>query len=281
MVDLSKRTLLARGGQAEIYEYGDGKVLRVLRGPQDRELLKNEIEVMKALRGRVHIPAVYAYMEIDGRPAAIVERIKGHSLVEEMRRHPLSIGEVTRTLARLHLKIGEARIACALPSERSNVLVGQSPLLDDELKDFVCGLIDGLPRGDDLCHGDFHPGNILRHEGRDYIIDWFGAYRGDILSDVAHSYLLMRNVPRMPDIGVTWHRIMWLAGKMMSGRYIGAVHNLHPFDWGVFSQWLVIKAAERTVYGLPGEKERLAAFVRACYELRKRKVPPDRWYKKL
>jgi len=279
MVELSKLALLARGGQADIYEYGAGKVLRVLRGARDRDLLKNEMAVMKELRDSVDVPEVYEYMEIEGRPAAVVERIDGHSMMDDLRL--TTIVRVPRELAAMHLRIGETRVAYDLPAQRSNVLIEQSAHLSRELKDFAYELIAELPKGEDLCHGDFHPGNILRCGAKDYIIDWFGVYRGDILSDVAHSYLLMRNVPRLPHLTDLQFRLMKLAGKYLSGRYVGAIRRLHPFDWGIFSKWLAVKAAERTLSGLPSQKERLASFIRTCYEMRKKGIPPEKWYRKL
>ena len=138
-MDLKDLRIIAQGDQAQIYEYGTDKVLRVLRNPEDEPLLQHEIEVMRALQNSgVSVPEVYGSLTVDGRPAVIVQRIYGVSM------------------------------------------------LDD----------------DALCHGDFHPGNILKAGGRYYIIDWFGVYQGDILSDAAHTVMLLKNAPRVPGVGI-------------------------------------------------------------------------------
>ena len=49
------------------------------------------------------------------------------------------------------------------------------------------------PDGDRLCHGDFHPMNILGDVSQPVIIDWPDARRGDPAADVCRSYLLMRS----------------------------------------------------------------------------------------
>ncbi len=41
--------LLARGGQAEIYDCGGGKVLRVAKRPQDFDAIRNEYDVYSFL----------------------------------------------------------------------------------------------------------------------------------------------------------------------------------------------------------------------------------------
>lgn len=41
--------------------------------------------------------------------------------------------------------------------------------------------------GDSLCHGDFHPGNILLSNGHTMVIDFMNVYHGDFLYDVART----------------------------------------------------------------------------------------------
>ena len=284
MVDLNNLTLLAEGAQARVYHYGDDKVLRVIRCSEDETLVKNEIAVIGALRGAgVLVPKTYEYMQIGDHPAIMSEKIKGISLMEYLNRHLLRIVQVGRWLGELHLQLAAAASEVALQPGRARAryIVNQSEWLDESRMDFVLSLIDGLPDGSDLCHGDFHPGNILRQGDQNYIIDWVGVNRGDLLSDAANTYLLMNNTPILPGVGSVRFALMRLMGPLLSRGYMGALGRGRPIDTGVFSQWLVVKAAERTVHGTPGEKERLAAFICTCYDLHKKGVPPERWYKEL
>jgi aminoglycoside phosphotransferase (APT) family kinase protein len=49
-----------------------------------------------------------------------------------------------------------------------------------------------MPEGDRLCHGDFHPINVLGEISRPVVIDWPDACRGDPAADVCRSYLLLK-----------------------------------------------------------------------------------------
>ena len=44
-----------------------------------------------------------------------------------------------------------------------------------------------MPDGDRLCHGDFHPLNILGDTADPLIIDWPDARRGEPAADVCRS----------------------------------------------------------------------------------------------
>ena len=77
-VQLDGLKLIAQGGQADIYDFGDGKVLRVGRRPQDLERIRYEYAVYSSLNeADVHIPKVYGLVEAAGMPAIIMERLNG------------------------------------------------------------------------------------------------------------------------------------------------------------------------------------------------------------
>ena len=277
MESLKDLRLLAQGGQALIYEYGEGRVLRVLRNPDDAELLQYEIAITKALLGSdVSVPEVYESLTVDGKPTVAVQRIPGASLLEYMKAHPLQLKKLAHTLAELHIAVSAARVPGLKPARgRAHVLTEKSPVLTPEHKAFVQQLIGALPDGNALCHGDFHPGNILMHDGKHYIIDWFGAYQGDMLSDAAHTYLILKNVPRFPGVSAPAHVVMKLSGAMMARAYLRSLRTLMGVDMAQFSRWLAVKAAERSFYGLPAEKPVLVRFIEKC---RQRQSEPASWY---
>jgi hypothetical protein len=47
----------------------------------------------------------------------------------------------------------------------------------------------------------------------------------------------------------------------------------------VFSKWVLIKAAERTYYGLPSEKRRLQIFIAKCVDALSLGRNEDHFYK--
>ena len=49
-----------------------------------------------------------------------------------------------------------------------------------------------MPEGDCLCHGDFHPINVLGAVSRPLVIDWSHACSGNPSADVCRSYLLLK-----------------------------------------------------------------------------------------
>jgi aminoglycoside phosphotransferase (APT) family kinase protein len=49
-----------------------------------------------------------------------------------------------------------------------------------------------LPDGSSLCHGDFHPGNVMMDGDEAVVIDWTNCARGAAEADFARTRMMMR-----------------------------------------------------------------------------------------
>ena len=81
-------------------------------------------------------------------------------------------------------------------------------MLTDEIKEKLRKYLKQLPEGNDLCHFDFHPGNIMITENKAVFIDWMTACKGDACADVARTGILLKygEVPHAP----------WIIRKIIS-----------------------------------------------------------------
>ena len=51
--------------------------------------------------------------------------------------------------------------------------------------------LEGMPKHNKVCHGDFNPSNIIiTEDGTPYILDWSHATQGNASADAARTYLL-------------------------------------------------------------------------------------------
>ncbi len=282
---LSKMKLLASGWQTEIYDLDGRRALRVFRRLEDEPLAKYEMGVMQSLKAAgFNVAQVYAYRMVDARPALEVEWLSGETMLARMKREVLRLGHHATALARLHCEIGAFDVDFPLNDAKSvsSYLIGRSKVLDQSLKDFVLRVLDEVPDGASLCHGDFHPGNIVESNDRMYVIDWVGATKGLFLSDIARTYLTLSGAPQ-PSGAPAAHRLLARAlGRTVAHTYLKTVYGILKLDWAQFSKWLVVCGAERTSYGLPAEEARLVGFLRDSHRKWKEgSVHPERWYRRI
>lgn len=153
----SEPKLLAAGRASEVFDLGDGRVLRRFRagGDPEREALVME----HARRHGYPVPRV---LEVTA-DALVLERIEGRTMVQELRRRPWRVGRNAAVLARLHRHLHELRGPAALPA---------------------------VSEGDRLLHLDLHPENVILSPSGPVVIDWTNARRGDPQLDVALTWVI-------------------------------------------------------------------------------------------
>jgi hypothetical protein len=264
LADIGTLPLVARGGQADIYDYGNGKVIRVPRRPQDYDRIRYEYRVYLSLScSGVDAPKVDELVEVNGAPSIVMQRIVGTSMIDQIRRQPLLIRQKGFDLARMHLGLLKINANASISSskDQARYCISKSGALSEETKRVLMDLLADLPEGKSLCHGDFHPGNIIHSDGKDFIVDWSGATKGDVLYDVAHTYLLLGTVPRAPGVSLLMYAMQKLLGKAMASIYLKTIAKSISIDPDQLSSWVLIRAAERTYYGFPSEIEHLHAFI--------------------
>lgn len=159
--------LLASGRDGDIYEFAPGLVLR--RTKHGR-VIDHEARIMEyAAEHGYPVPRVHEVRA--GGTEIVMERLEGPMLMQVMSKRPHTMVRNTRLLADLHDQLHEI----AAP-------------------DWLPRLDDG---GDRLVHLDLHPMNVMMTRRGPVVIDWTNAARGDPLTDVALTYVLL-TCPRAP-----------------------------------------------------------------------------------
>lgn len=281
--DLKALNLIAQGGEADIYDVGGDKILRVPRKINEKLLEKDKILYSILERHQINVPKIYEYTLINGKPAVVMQRIFGCTMLDTLKKYPLDSVRIMKRLAHMQASISEIEVSAPFNTIQDimNYFAAKPALMEKSLIDFTIEIFDGLPKGNQLCHGDFHPGNILMQDGVDYIIDWSAAYRSNYLSDVAHSFLLMKHVPKIPGENSFQHKILNISGKVIANAYIKEVHRLKHFDYALFSKWTVVMSFLRAYYGLPSERAERIKYIQTCWELNAKKVNAAKWYAKV
>jgi hypothetical protein len=115
--------------------------------------------------------------------------------------------------------------------------------------------------GNSLCHGDFHPANVILSPKGPVIIDWADASSGDPLADVARTVVLLRFGPLAePDpVRRTLFRTL---GFLFLGAYLRHYKRLTGGNEARLMKWLTVSAAARLGHGITEERAALMTFVR-------------------
>ncbi len=185
--------IVGQGATTTIYRDGDKAIKLYVNAPHDEA--DNEANRQQfAYDAGLPVPAVFGVRRHDETMTALeMEYINGKPILspgmdKDERRSAI------QTLARLQCIVHSVH-ADGLPRQVDRLAwkIGRTSHLDSTQKDRLLLLLKKLDDGSvNLCHGDFHPLNILYDGIKHWIIDWVDATAGNPLADACRTYLIFK-----------------------------------------------------------------------------------------
>lgn len=255
--------LIGAGRTAEVFAWGDDQVLKLYRAGMPQPWVAHEARVGQVVVDTgLAAPAIGGMVELDGRLGVVYERLDGPSLLDYMASHPAEIPALGKQFAELHAQMHD-RQRSELPSQRSGFVyaIENAPQLPAALKQAVLRRLDRLPDGRAVCHGDYHPGNLLVTRRGLVVIDWMTASHGNPVADVARTTLMFR-LARVPEYySAETQQAVDEARRSFYEAYLSAYLSLCPFPVDEIEMWIPVLAAARLSENIAEEEADLLKLV--------------------
>lgn len=255
-----KLVKVAEGREAEIYAWEDGRVLRLMRSADAKQAVERQAHALRAARAAgVSVPEVHGATEALGRPGLIMERIEGTDLLTLLGSRPWLVWSIGAISGRMHAQLHDVAapddLRALRPALRESI--ASSRLVPAHLAELAVGVLDALPDGDRLCHGDFHPGNIMRTTDGYVLIDWTNAIRGDPTADYARTDLMIRIGEPPPGSPFIVRTLAAFGRGILQAAYRRAYRRHRPIDPALVTHWEVPVAANRLTDNIESERPAL------------------------
>ncbi len=193
----------------------------------------------------LNIPKIKEVSMIDGQWAIIYEYIEGKTLAECMEENPDKMDEYLEFFVDLQLQVLNS--SCPLLNrlkEKMHRKIDQTEL-SSFVKYELHTRLDGMPKKEKVCHGDFNPTNvILGEDGKTYVIDWSHVTQGNASADAARTYLLFK-LAKKDDI---------------AEKYLDLFCEKSNIIKQFVQKWMPIVAASQSVKGNEDEKQILLSW---------------------
>ena len=206
--------LIAIGNTAEVFEYGEDKVLKLFKAGYPLEQIQREFNNTVIMnRTCVHTPKTFEIVEHEGRHGIVFQKIIGVDLLSEYLKNP-----------------SDEKVAAEILVDLTDI---QKKVLSEETTEGISykNYLDwfgydgsNLPDGNFICHGDLHPGNIIRtKDGELCLIDFMNVCRGPKEYDVARTYVLLtENNPAAKAVGKKYLELMEMSFLQIEP-FLGAI----------------------------------------------------------
>ena len=137
--------------------------------------------------------------------------------------------------------------------------IKSAPELSDETREAVLKALTRLPAGQRLCHGDFHPDNVILAPGGPVVIDWVNAVRGNPPADVARSSLMFRMGEILPS--TPHRRLVGLIRGLFHDAYLRHYLHISGLQREAVDEWELPIAAARLQDGITSEATNLRELI--------------------
>ena len=242
---------LAIGRTAKLYNWEGSQVLKLFFDWFDLENIQFEQLMARSVHScGLPVPAVGDLLQVNGHNGLIYERVDGQNLWEVLEKQPLRIFALARQTAHLHAEMHANKLRPDIPSQRlriENKLRHAEPLPELE-KQALFTTLSALPDGDSICHGDFHPGNILLGSNRVVVIDWIDASLGNPLADVARTTIILLGSATSSQIP---NAALKLFVRLFHALYLHRYFKLRPGGETEYRRWLPIVSGARLSENIP------------------------------
>jgi aminoglycoside phosphotransferase (APT) family kinase protein len=196
------------------------------------------------------VPTVGNIIHVNQCHGLLYQRVEGISMLMMMSRHPWQLHRYARQMAELHVAMHKATVSADMPSQRQKLShkIGRAPALTNDLRIKALAALETMPSGNQLCHGDFHPDNILLTEQGGAIIDWMDGSLGNPLADVARTTIILRGAMMTRQIAKVWQKT---AVAILCLLYLRHYFALRPGGKAEYAGWLPLVAAARLSENIP------------------------------
>ena len=194
----------------------------------------------------LNVPRLHEVTKVDGQWAIVIDYIQGKTLAELMEENPDKYDEYMELFVDLQLDIHKH--TCPMLGklkDKMNRKISMSDL-DATTRYELHTRLEGMPKHNKVCHGDFNPSNvIIAEDGTPYILDWAHATQGNASADAARTYLLF-----------------WLNGDIDGAKkYLDLFCKKSDTAKQYVQKWMPIVAASQSVKGNEKEREFLLSWV--------------------
>ena len=250
-------------GTGSHFEWGESHIIK-LYGPDTPKNWVTELgrRERKLFEAGLPVPEVGDLIEIDDSLGQVYERIDGKSIADELFSISDPDSEIVIKLAyefaEAHAKIHSFEdIQLEIPQQKELFasVIPRIELLPKDLRDEILKAIEAMPDSNQVCHGDYHPYNVIHSSRGAIVIDWNNSHLGDPLEDVARTKLMLVGFSLMvPIVSRAIDRFL----KAYLERYF----NLRPADQEQVEKWWPIVSTIRLLDNIPEIQDWLLEQIR-------------------
>lgn len=238
--------VLAERKHKTIFKSGNYVVKKFDKSFPKSDILNEALNQARVEETGLRIPALKEVKADEDGWCIVLEYIEGKTLADIIKNDRANLAKYMEKFVDIQLEIHSKRSPLLNKlKDKMNRKISESKL-DATTRYELHTRLEGMPKHNKVCHGDFNPSNIIiSPEGNYYVLDWSHATQGNASADAARTYLLFS-----------------LAGDNEAAEiYMDMFCKKSDTAKQYVQQWLPIVAASQSVKGNEEEQSFLMKWI--------------------
>ena len=245
-VSLANCQVIGSGGHGKVYKLDDETIIKIYHDNSSLSIIEQEREYAKnAFVNGVPSAIAYDVVETEEGYGVVFEMAGATTVSKYIMEHPEKLQECAVKLGTLLKTLNSTEADPKLYGDIKQIYLERAKIAEkyftEEENAQIVKLINAIPDGNGMIHGDFHTNNVMvQSDGELVLIDMADISRGNAIYDIGGTFLTMY-LSGMNDPSVTF-------------KTVGIEYELAKQVWGVMLS---------TYYGT-ADKEKLELMGNRC-----------------
>ena len=240
--------LIAKRKNKEIFVENNRVIKLYNEGHSQSDILNEALNQSRVEEySNINVPKLIEVKKIDNRWAIVSEKVEGYTISELLKNNPEAEDEYLNLFVDIQLIIlsNEVPLLNRIKEKFTRKLENATNI-DENTKYELLQRLQGMKNHNKLCHGDFHPSNVIVTEDQSiYVIDWAHVTQGNASADAARTYLLFSIDKK----------------ESLAEKYINLFAEKSGIEKSHIQRWIPIVAATQMTKNNPEEQEFLSKWI--------------------
>ncbi len=240
--------LIAKRKNKEIFVENNTVIKLYNEGHSQSDILNEALNQSRVEEySNINVPKLIEVKKIDNRWAIVSEKVEGYTISELLKNNPEAEDEYLNLFVDIQLIIlsNEVPLLNRIKEKFTRKLENATNI-DENTKYELLQRLQGMKNHNKLCHGDFHPSNVIVTEDQSiYVIDWAHVTQGNASADAARTYLLFSIDKK----------------ESLAEKYINLFAEKSGIPKDHIQRWIPIVAATQMTKNIPEEQEFLSKWI--------------------
>ena len=240
--------LIAQRKNKEIYVDNDKVIKLFVEDHSQSDILNEALNQSRVDEySNLNVPKLIEVRKLENRWAIVSERVEGKTISQMMKEQPEKTDEYLNLFVDVQLIIlsNEVPLLNRIKEKFTRKLENATNI-DENTKYELLQRLQGMKNHNKLCHGDYHPSNVIvKEDGTVYVIDWAHVTQGNASADAARTFLLF-SIDN---------------NEELAEKYLNLFANKSGIEKSHIQRWIPIVAATQMTKNIPEEQEFLSRWI--------------------